>query len=167
MSYYVAILDGRRNVWGVRFPDFPGCHGGGPTPDAAIADATSALNMFAAMMVADGEPIPAARTIDQIAPDEAPGIGESLVMIPLVVDKGRPVTANISLDAGLLEAIDAEAKRRGLTRSAFMISAALDKIAGRAEAVSGEAVPAGSYQLRGFAEEEQPRIKGMRKSKRR
>jgi predicted RNase H-like HicB family nuclease len=128
MSYYIAILDGSRDVWGVRFPDFPGCHGGGPTPDAAIADATSALREFAAMMVADGEPIPMARTLDELEPDERPDKAECLVMIPLILDKGRPVKANISLDAGLLEAIDDEAKRRGLTRSAFLVSAAIDKI---------------------------------------
>ena len=128
MSYYLAILDGSKNVWGVRLPDFPGCHGGGPTPDAAIADATSALREFAAMMVADGEPIPRARTLDELEPDERPGKEESLVMLPLILDKGRPVKARISLDAGLLEAIDAEAKRHGLTRSAFLVSAAIDKI---------------------------------------
>jgi hypothetical protein len=37
--------------------------------------------------------------------------GESLVMIPLLLDRARPVKANISLDAGLLEAIDAEAAK--------------------------------------------------------
>jgi hypothetical protein len=52
-----------------------------------------------------------------------------MVYIPLIIDKGRAVRANLSFDAGMLEAIDAEAKRRGLTRSAFLSSAALDKIA--------------------------------------
>ena len=128
MSYYVAILDGSKKVWGVRFPDFPGCYGGGPTPDAAIADATSALRVFAGMMVADGEPIPRARTPDELGADERPGKGESLVMIPLLLDKGRTTKANVSVDAGILEQIDAEAERRGLTRSAFLISAAMEKI---------------------------------------
>lgn len=128
MSYYVAILDGGKKVWGVRFPDFPGCYGGGPSPDAAIADATSALRVFAAMTVADGEPIPRARTPDELGPDERPGRGESLVMIPLLLDKGRTAKANVSVDAGILEQIDAEAERRGLTRSAFLISAAMEKI---------------------------------------
>lgn len=128
MSYYVAILDGGKKVWGVRFPDFPGCYGGGPSPDAAITDATSALRVFAAMIVADGEPIPRARTPDELGPDERPGRGESLVMIPLLLDKGRTAKANVSVDAGILEQIDAEAERRGLTRSAFLISAAMEKI---------------------------------------
>jgi predicted RNase H-like HicB family nuclease len=157
MSYYVAILDGGKNVWGVRFPDFPGCHGGGPTPEAAIADATSALRVFAGMMVADGEAIPRARTPVELAPGERPREGESLVMIPLVLDRRRPVKANISLDAGLLEAIDEEAKRRGLTRSAFLVSAAIDKIEGGGVVEQG-AIPARDarhdpYQTSGFAEE--------------
>jgi hypothetical protein len=56
--------------------------------------------------------------------------GESAVMIPVLIDSGRPVRANLSLDAGLLAAIDAEASRRGLTRSAFIASAAREKIEG-------------------------------------
>ena len=48
--------------------------------------------------------------------------------LPLVRDAGRPVKANLSLDAGLLAAIDEAAAARGLTRSAFLASAAREKI---------------------------------------
>jgi hypothetical protein len=48
--------------------------------------------------------------------------------VPLVLDAGRPVKANLSLDAGLLNAIDEAAERRGLTWSAFLASAAQEKI---------------------------------------
>jgi Ribbon-helix-helix protein, copG family len=61
------------------------------------------------------------------APSEI-GEGESAVMIPLLLDSERTVPANISLDAGLLEAIEAAAKERGLSRSAFLASAAREKI---------------------------------------
>jgi len=44
--------------------------------------------------------------------------------VPVIIDKGRPRRINISLDAGLLEAIDQETNRRGMTRSAFLSSAA-------------------------------------------
>jgi len=37
--------------------------------------------------------------------------------------------ANLSLDAGMLEAIDEAANARGLTRSAFIASAVREKIA--------------------------------------
>ena len=130
MTRYLAIVDGGNDVWGVRIPDFPGCHGAGKTIEAAIEDATSALREFAADMVVDAEVIPAPRTFEEIkaALDRE---GESwgiVVYIPLLLDKARPVRANISLDAGLLEAIDIAAKERGLTRSAFLASAARDKI---------------------------------------
>jgi hypothetical protein len=45
----------------------------------------------------------------------------------LLIDVGRPAKANLSLDAGLLAAID-EAAARGLTRSAFLAGAAREKI---------------------------------------
>jgi hypothetical protein len=53
--------------------------------------------------------------------DAAPRIedGDVAVMIPLLRDAGRTVRANLTFDAGLLSLIDAEAARRGLTRSAF------------------------------------------------
>ena len=43
-------------------------------------------------------------------------------------DMGRPAKANLSLDVGLLAAIDEAAAARGLTRSAFLASAAREKI---------------------------------------
>ena len=132
MSYYVGILDGSGSAWGVRVPDLPGVHGGGSTPEDAIADTASAAREWAGHRLANNHPVPAPRRVDAIMHDKAvayrPAKGESIVMIPLVLDRGRAVKANVSLDAGQLEAIDAEAKRRGLTRSAFLTSAALEKI---------------------------------------
>jgi len=132
MAHYVGILEGDGDVWSMRVPDLPGCHGGGDSPEAAIADTISAAREWATDVAGDGHPVPAPRSVQAVIADPDaefnPAAGESLVMIPLLLDRGRPVKANISLDAGLLEAIDAEAARRGLTRSAFLVSAALDKI---------------------------------------
>lgn len=132
MTHYVGILDGAGDVWGVRVPDLPGCHGGGTTPEEAIVDATSAVREWAESRAAKNAAVPVARTVaDLLRLGEIDiGEGESAVMIPLVLDSGRPIRANLSLDAGLLAAIDAEASRRGLTRSAFIASAAREKIEG-------------------------------------
>ena len=132
MKHYVGILDGAGDVWGVRVPDLPGCHGGGATPEDAIADATSAVREWAEARAARSSALPAARTVAELVRTgeiDTAG-GESAVMIPLVVDSGRSIRANLSLDAGLLAAVDAEARRRGLTRSAFIASAAREKIEG-------------------------------------
>lgn len=132
MTHYVGILDGGDDVWGVRVPDLPGCHGGGASPEEAIADATSAVREWAEARLAKHVSLPQARTVaDLLRSSEIDSAaGESAVMIPLLIDSGRPVRANLSLDAGLLAAIDAEASRRGLTRSAFIASAAREKIEG-------------------------------------
>jgi predicted RNase H-like HicB family nuclease len=136
VTYYVGILDaGGGGAWGVRIPDVPGCHGGGASAEAAIADAIGALREVAAHHAAKGTDLKSPRTTLEILRDKAadydPTVGETFVMIPLVLDQARSVKANISLDAGLLEAIDDEAKLRGLTRSSFLASAARDKIARR------------------------------------
>ena len=129
MTKYLGLVDGERGVFGVCIPDFPGCHGGGATIEAAVEDATSALREFAADMTADGEAIPAPRAFEDIK-SEYDARGEPwgiAVYLPLLLDKARPVRANISLDAGLLDAIDAAAKERGLTRSAFLASAEIGR----------------------------------------
>jgi predicted RNase H-like HicB family nuclease len=125
--FFVGILDGSNGVWGVRIPDVPGCHGGGATPEEAIADAISALSEMAE--IANSVE---ARDQNAIVADPASEFDratESLVLLPYLADSGVPVRANISLDARQLAAIDTAAARRGITRSAFLVSAALDKIA--------------------------------------
>ncbi|WP_442581050.1 type II toxin-antitoxin system HicB family antitoxin [Mesorhizobium sp. ASY16-5R] len=132
MTHYVGILDGATEVWGVRIPDAPGCHGGGSTPEEAINDATSALREWAETFLGTSDSMPVARNVAELLSggEIDTGAGESAVLIPLLLDSGRPVRANLSLDSGLLAAIDEEARRRGLTRSAFLASAAREKIEG-------------------------------------
>ncbi len=133
MAHFIGVLDGAGDVWGVRVPDLPGCHGGGANPEEAIADATSAVREWAEARLAKRASLPEARTVADLlmAGEIDSAAGESAVMIPVLIDSGRPVRANLSLDAGLLAAIDEEASRRGLTRSAFIASAAREKIEGR------------------------------------
>ena len=128
MTHYVGVLDGSGAVWGVRIPDIPGCVGGGDTPDAAIASVVEALRDVAAHRREGGFALPAPTTLTDIVGSGEIGEGESAVMVPLFLDSGRTVRANVSFDAALLEAIDAAAKARGLSRSAFLASAARDKI---------------------------------------
>ena len=57
--------------------------------------------------------------------------GEAAVLIGALIDEGRTLRANVTFDAGSFGAIDAAAKARGLTCSAFLASAAREKIAAR------------------------------------
>jgi hypothetical protein len=76
---------------------------------------------------------PEPRTTSEIlASGEIDGsAGEATVLIPVLIDEGRTVRANVTFDAGLLSDIDAAASERGLTRSAFLASAAREKISAR------------------------------------
>ena len=92
------------------------------------------LNQLQATHIAQretkGEAPPKARSMVQIlkAGEIDAKRNEAAVILPVVLDAGRTVRANLTFDAGLLEAIDAEASRRGLTRSAFLASAARERL---------------------------------------
>ncbi|MFZ0778509.1 MAG: type II toxin-antitoxin system HicB family antitoxin [Xanthobacteraceae bacterium] len=132
MARYVALVDGKPGAFGVVVPDLPGCTSGGATVDDALRNAVEAVTLWVEDARAAGEKIPRARSAEVLREDPEVAIalahGGILAYVPLVLDAGRPVKANLSLDVGLLEAIDEAAERRGLTRSAFLASAAREKI---------------------------------------
>jgi predicted RNase H-like HicB family nuclease len=132
MSRYVAVVDGAPGAYGVVVPDLPGCTSGGATIDEALRNAVEAVTLWVVDARTDGENVPKGRPAEKLRndPDVAVALAEGgvLAYVPLVLDAARPVKANLSLDAGLLNAIDEAAERRGLTRSAFLASAAREKI---------------------------------------
>jgi predicted RNase H-like HicB family nuclease len=132
MPRYAALVDGKRGAYGVVIPDLPGCTAMGRTVDEALANAAAAARAWAEVAKAEGISIPKPRAIETVRndPEVAAEIadGAALSIVPLVLDSGRTKTANLSLDAGLLEAIDEAADAKGLTRSAFIASAAREKI---------------------------------------
>lgn len=131
MKRFFALLDGEPGAYGVAFPDCPGCTAMGVDENEAYANAIDALGEWIHDAQADGAS-PTPRSVDALRrdPEVKAALSEGAVFlaVPLIVETGRPVKANISLDQGLLDAIDAAAKRAGLTRSAFLASAARAKI---------------------------------------
>lgn len=131
MRYIALIHKEPDSVYGVSFPDVPGCISAGDTIDDAVRNAVEALSGHVRLMEADGDPVPAPRDFDAIMND--PELAEDregamTTVIPLVRDRGSTTRVNVSFDLGLLEAIDAAANARGQTRSAFLASAARREI---------------------------------------
>jgi predicted RNase H-like HicB family nuclease len=124
MSRYVALIDGKAGAYGVMFPDLPGCTAMGKTMDEALANATDALRDWAEVTEESGAKIPPAAALEALRRDpevkRALGEGAGLAAVPLVRETGKPVKANLSIDSGVLAAMDEEARRRNLTRSAFV-----------------------------------------------
>jgi predicted RNase H-like HicB family nuclease len=131
MQRYFALLDGKPGAFGVAFPDCPGCAAMGADENEAYANAIEALGEWVHDARSEGQ-APEPRRIEALRRDPevtaALADGAIFLGVPLVVETGRPVKANISLDQGLLDAIDEAARRAGLTRSAFLASAARAKI---------------------------------------
>ena len=132
MTRYVALVDGKSGCYGVTVPDLPGCTSAAANTDEALRRATEAVRLWAEDALADREKLPKPRSVEVLRadPEVAAALagGAALAIVPLVVDAARPAKANLSIDAGLLAAIDEAAAARGLTRSAFLASAAREKI---------------------------------------
>jgi predicted RNase H-like HicB family nuclease len=127
MRYIAFIHKEPDSAYGVSFPDMPGCFSAGDTIDEAARNAVEALSGHVRMLEADGDVVPSPRDFDAIMTD--PDLAEDregamTTIVPLVRDRGSSTRINVSLDLGLLEAIDAAARARGQTRSAFLASAA-------------------------------------------
>lgn len=133
MHYVALIHKDRGSAYGVSFPDLPGCYSAGDTLEEATRNATEGLGAFVRWKESDGDPIPSPRAPDEIIADPALADdreGATLVLIPLIRDLGSTTRINVSLDLGLLEAIDAEARQRRQTRSAFIASAVRKELQG-------------------------------------
>ena len=117
--------------YGISFPDFPGCISAGDTLDQVLASGTEALNAHIALMLDDGDPIPAPRGLDELRadPEFADDFdGAMVATVPAFVPGRRTQRVNITIDGDLLEEIDRAAKTLPGGRSGFLAQAAREKI---------------------------------------
>lgn len=135
-SYYLGIVDrGADGAFGAVFPDLPGCTTMGEDLDDLFDAGMEALRLWAESALEAGETIPPPRGNAALMADpevlaalKTAGREGLLIQVPMLVDRGRSVRANLSLDADLLAAIDEAAERRGQTRSSFLVQAARMRI---------------------------------------
>ncbi|MDK9720535.1 MAG: type II toxin-antitoxin system HicB family antitoxin [Rhodospirillales bacterium] len=120
---YPAIIDREGDVFGIAFPDFPGCVSSGGSVEEAIDNGTEALTGHLAVMAADGDKIPAPDSLDQIERD--PELDIVLAVLIEVVIPGPVKRINVTMDESLIEEIDAVAKNR----SGWLEIAAREKLA--------------------------------------
>lgn len=129
MKTFIAVVHkDPDSAYGIRFPDAPGCFSAADDFNDVLPNAVEALSLY----FEDG-PVSEPRDLDVLRPELAREIadGAALIAVPLIVTTRTPARVNISLDRGTLAAIDAAARARGLTRSAFLAQAATNEIEGR------------------------------------
>src|SRR5712691_4321224 len=130
MAQVIAVVHEESGVYGIAFPDFPGCVSGGKSLDEAMRRGRETLRVHIESMIEDGEKLPVLRSLDQLKND--PTFREDLVegiVMALPFDlPSRAVRINISLDKNLIDALDQAAERAGLSRSAYIAEATKAKL---------------------------------------
>jgi predicted RNase H-like HicB family nuclease len=111
------------NVYGVSFPDFPGCVTVGSSLADAHLKAQEALTLHVRGMMEDGEDIPHPSSLDDIMKDPQ-NAGSVAVLTVAPSSAPRAVRVNVTFAEDTLEEIDRYAESRGYTRSAFLAAAA-------------------------------------------
>jgi predicted RNase H-like HicB family nuclease len=130
MRYYHGVVHKEEDsAFGVHFPDLPGCFSAADRIEDVIPYAVEALSLWFEDAEGDVVPSPVENVRKQVADDLAEGA--FLVMVPWIGRNSKPARVNISMDRAMLDAIDAAAGMRRLTRSAFLAEAARNEIEGR------------------------------------
>jgi predicted RNase H-like HicB family nuclease len=120
---YIAVVERGNEGFGVFFPDVPGCVSAGRTEQDVLANAEEALAGHLAEMLLGGESLP--ERSDNIPPD--PEVDEYCRALVRVELPGKAVRINITMDEGLVAAID----RVTTNRSSFLAEAARSALAKR------------------------------------
>ena len=116
MIRYPALVDGEEGAYGVVFPDIRGVVAMGHTVDEALLNAEDVLRDYAIETEKDGMELATPTPFEFI---QTPP-GNQLVSIPLIRPSGKSVRAGLTLDEGVAEFIDSEARRRGMTRKSYI-----------------------------------------------
>ena len=131
MFYWAIVHHDAGSAYGVTFPDLDGCFAAADDESDVMAAAIEALDLY----FEDVDEAPRPRGLSEVHSTYREDLaqGAYLIQVPLIKRTTRSVRVNLSFDQGLLEAIDAAAKRAGLNRSAYLAMAAQESIKGGPE----------------------------------
>ena len=129
MANYIAIVHkDAKSDFGVSFPDFPGCITAGQTIDEAKDMAQDALILHIHGMLEDGEQMPTPSKLEDIMADPDYSDATAYLVVSIPGAKARTVRVNITMPEMTLKQIDVAAKKRGMSRSSFLVHAAQNAI---------------------------------------
>ncbi|PTW62049.1 HicB-like antitoxin of HicAB toxin-antitoxin system [Breoghania corrubedonensis] len=103
--YFALVHQDEGSAFGIQFPDLPGCFSAADSEEDLITNAQEALALYL-----EDEAAPQARSVIEINNDPEVKAelakGAFLIAVPWLTLSGRTKKANITLDAGLLDAIE-------------------------------------------------------------
>ena len=130
MPLAYALIHEEDGAFGAAFPDFPGAVTSAKSAEDAIRKATEALSFHVAGMVEDGDPLPMLRGLSELRadPDFREAARDAVVALVPFDLPTRAVRINVTMEEGLLGAVDRAAQAAGQSRSAFLADAARSRI---------------------------------------
>lgn len=129
MANYIAIVHKDADSdFGVSFPDFPGCITAGKTIDEAKDMAQEALALHIQGLIEDSENLPTPAKLEEIMADPDFADASAFLVVDAPNERPRTVRVNITVPEIALKQIDAAAKKRGMSRSSFLVHAARNAI---------------------------------------
>jgi len=129
MTNYIAVVHkDAKSDFGVSFPDFPGCITAGSSIDEAKDMAHDAISLHIKGMMEDGENIPAPSKLEDIMDNPDYSDAAAILIVSVSESKPRSVRVNITVPEDMLRKIDTIAKKRGMSRSSFLVHAAQNAI---------------------------------------
>ena len=129
MANYIAVVHkDPKSDFGVSFPDFPGCITAGNSIDEAKDMAHDALSLHIKGMLEDGDNIPVPSKLEDIMDNPDYSNAAAILVVSVSEVKPRSVRVNITVPEDMLRKIDSVAKKRGMSRSSFLVHAAQNAI---------------------------------------
>ncbi|CFX06829.1 conserved protein of unknown function [Candidatus Filomicrobium marinum] len=124
MKTYIAyVYKDPSSSFGVSFPDLPGCYGAGESYDEAIENAKVSLREYAKALDEDGDEMPTPRSHSALESDASEAIemdkAAFVIEVPLIVVSSKR-RVNVSMDDGLIAALDRACQLAGVNRSALL-----------------------------------------------
>lgn len=126
MKFLIAIEPGgQATAYGVVVPDLPGCFSAGDTLEEAFDNAREAIEAHCEALAEDGAALPAPRPMAEHQADaDLTGWVWAMVEAPVERYFGPAEKINITVPARVLTRIDEFARKRGESRSGFLVRAA-------------------------------------------
>jgi predicted RNase H-like HicB family nuclease len=130
MKFSVVLHSDDGTRYGVTVPDLAGCFSAGDDLDDALNSAREAIESHVEILLEDGDSVPVCRPLSshQNNPDYANGVW-AIVDVPVEKYFGAAEKINITVPKMILSRIDDCAKRRGQSRSGFLVEAAREAMA--------------------------------------
>lgn len=125
MQYIAYLHKEKKSDYGVSFPDFPGCITAGKTLEEARRNAVEALSLHIEGMLEDGDEIPEASNLDNLTRDKA--LKDAIAFLVDVNISDKVERFNITARKSQMEEIDRLANKHGMSRSAYIVSSALNR----------------------------------------